>query len=183
MSPDSSRLAPHAPDSSFGTGRVYATVSPSWRKPRRERRKPTTAGTQPTVRTRDGLHGHDHSYGVARAEGKGGGSSGRQQPCCEGPRQAAASEHGCDRAAARQCLPGSKATMPQPTRAHRHVDTAVNDCGVRPQPAPDGSGASSTNAACTRGHHDDSGSMTSKCQAPGNSSNTASSPAARARPR
>ena len=48
---------------------------------------------------------------------------------------------------------------------------------------PGQGGASSANAACTRGHHDDSGSMTSKCPAPGNSSSATSSPAARARPR
>src|SRR5262249_51524614 len=44
-------------------------------------------------------------------------------------------------------------------------------------------GASSANAACTRGHHRDSGSITSKCPAPGNSSSATSSPTARARPR
>ena len=48
---------------------------------------------------------------------------------------------------------------------------------------PGQGGASSANAVCTRGHHDDSGSMTSKCPAPGNSSSAASSPAARARSR
>ena len=33
MSLDSSRLAPQAPDSSFGTSRAYATVPPSCAKP------------------------------------------------------------------------------------------------------------------------------------------------------
>jgi len=44
-------------------------------------------------------------------------------------------------------------------------------------------GASAKNAACTRGHQADSGSMTSKCPEPDSSSNATSSPAARARAR
>jgi hypothetical protein len=42
------------------------------------------------------------------------------------------------------------------------------------------SGARAANAAWTCGHHGDSGSMTSKCPAPGSSSSATSSPAARA---
>ena len=80
---DSSRLAPRASDSSFGTqprpcqGAAVFYGSPGEGGASRP-------GLEHSLRSgpRDGLGGHDHVDGVARAESKGDDSSGHQEPGC-----------------------------------------------------------------------------------------------------
>jgi hypothetical protein len=86
-------------------------------KPRRGRASRPGLEHSPRSGTRDGLHGHDHVDGVARAESKGGDPSGH--------RGRAARDEASSRIAAwlrpgwraSTPLPGNRATMPQPTRA------------------------------------------------------------------
>jgi hypothetical protein len=64
VSLDSSRLAPQAPDSSFGTSRACAGV-PSSCAEAQERAALADHGLN-SLRSgpRDGLHGHDHVYAL-----------------------------------------------------------------------------------------------------------------------
>ena len=82
---DSSRLAPRASDSSFGTQpRLCQGAAVFYGSPRQGRA--SRPGLERSLRSgpRDGLHGHDHVDGVARAESKRGDASGRQGPGCAG---------------------------------------------------------------------------------------------------
>jgi hypothetical protein len=102
VSLDSSRFAPQAHDSSFGASRPRLEYS-------------LRSGP------RAGLYGHDHVDGVARAGSKGGESSGLIGVGCAG---SGMQWHGYGPGGGRQCPTGIKATMPPPTRAHRHSGTA-----------------------------------------------------------